>query len=212
MMHTTQFTEPGCRFLNNEATTTNGWLDPTNASTLVVFDCETWIVIVVETSGLNQSLSDVTLQLSRLPQRLTVPAASGFDLWRTCEGQMFQKIGEIPMDASGNFIKITFLPRCIHTLVSTSAKRGSAIPPKTIPGSASFPDHYSDTFDSYSDQGTVKYFTDESGSFNAAKPPPLEADAGLATSSGMVLQQAVTQRPIQGAWWGACSYRGGGGD
>ena len=212
MMHTTQFTEPAsCRYLDNEAVTDQGWLDPANASTMVVFDCGTWITIVVETSGLNQSLGgvSVSLKLQHLPARLATAAASGFDLWRTCEGGLFQRVGaSVPVDmfaSSGSVPALTFLPRCIYTLVSTSARRGAAIPTnRTVPASASFPKRYSDTFDGYADQQTVKYFTDESGSFNAAKPPP--------GAGGMVLEQAVTMPPIQGAWWGACSYRGGGGD
>ena len=60
------------------------------------------------------------------------------------------------------------------TLVSVSAKRGSPIPARHIPGSGSFPDTYADDFDGYADQQTVRYFTDESGSFNAAKAPLVE--------------------------------------
>ena len=64
---------------------------------------------------------------------------------------------------------------------------------------------WSDTFESYTDQQTVKYFADESGSFNAAKAPGQGNDASQASQAsprGMVLQQAVTQPPINGAWWG----------
>ena len=208
MMHTTQFTEPGtCRYLDNEATATNGWLDPTNASTIVVFDCGSFITIVVETSGLNQSLTDVTLQFKQLPPRLATAAATSFDVWRTCENDMFRKMASVPVDGQHS-IKATFLPRCIYTLASTSARRGSPIPAKKIPGSASFPNIWVDSFDSYTDQQTVKYFTDESGSFNAAKPPAQNTGAGggggatARVTPGMVLQQAVPNKPIQGAWWG----------
>ena len=69
-----------------------------------------------------------------------------------------------------------------------------------IPPPKRFPFPYKDTFDSngYKDQGTVKYFTDQGGSFNAAQAP--EVDAGVETvSGGMALHQVVDTRPIE---WG----------
>eukprot|EP01052_Picozoa_sp_SAG31_P021201 SAG31_NODE_1627_length_7705_cov_5.310939_6_plen_424_part_00 len=202
MMHTTQFTEPqACRYLDNAATTVNGWLDPTNSSTIVAFDCSTWITIVAETSGLNHTI-DMIVLVQHLPANLVAAAASGFDVWRTCEGGMFQKLPSTIVIDAHNRIKVTLLPRCIYTLVSSSANRGSVIPSKVIPGSASFPNIWADDFDSYGDQQTVKYFTDESGSFNAANVPQDLEDVRSTAARGMVLQQAVTQKPIQGAWWG----------
>ena len=168
-----------------------------------------WISIVVETSGLNYTLGNVSLQLHHMPAAAAKDAAAGngFDVWRTCEGEMFRKMSTVPLSGpDGDTIHTSFEPRCIYTLVTAAAHLGADLPAnRSVPGSASFPDTWSDNFDSYSDQQTVKYFTDESGSFNAARPP---ARAGIGDSSTtalggkMVLQQAVLQPPINGAWWG----------
>merc|ERR1711977_280680 len=61
---------------------------------------------------------------------------------------------------------------------------------KDIPASKVFPLPYSGNFDSYADQATVKYFTDEGGSWNAA---PCAMGR-----KGMCLMQVVTRYPI--AW------------
>ena len=192
MMHTTQFTRPGiCRYLDNAGISSGGWMDSKNLSTIVAFTCEEggkdWITIVVETSGLNSSLTDTTLRLAHLP----AGGASSFDVWRTCEGDMFRNLGKHAL--SGSALTMTFEPACVYTLVSSDAGLGAPISSKTIPASQSFPNTWSDDFEGYRDQQTVKYFTDESGSFNAAKLPGV---------SGMVLQQVVPRHPINGAWWG----------
>ena len=64
-----------------------------------------------------------------------------------------------------------------------------------IPASAPFPFPYTDTFESYTDESTVKYLTDHGGSFNAAPAPAMEGEA--ATSAGMALHQVVDIWPIE---------------
>jgi hypothetical protein len=208
MMHTTQFTKPGaCQYIDSSSTRGHGYghgfLDQANASTIVVFLCEgepPWITVVVETSGINETLADVTLQFRDLPGRF---ATAGFDVWRTCEHEMFTKLGTVRHggpDKHDLSVNVTFLPHCIYTLVSTGANRGAPIPSLPIKASRSFPARWTDNFENYTDQQTVRYFTDQSGSFNAARPPTTSAGAGK--GGRMVLQQAVPEHPINGAWWG----------
>jgi hypothetical protein len=190
-------------------------MDATNQSTIVVFECERdskeeepkptdsrkWITIVVETSGLTTALNTV-LQFQNLSSEFKPDA---FNVWRTCEGSYFKDIGPVTVGSAGATasVTMTFLPECIYTLVSatTMAPRGAPITPNhPIPPHAAFPTVWSDDFDNYADQAVVKYFTDEAGSFNAAKPPST-TEVGAAVT-GMVFEQAVPMHPINGRWWG----------
>ncbi len=77
----------------------------------------------------------------------------------------------------------------------------SAEPSPAI-ASKSFPFPYSDSFESYKPEATVKYFTDQGGSFNADTAPtaPTTAnDKTEAIAGGMALHQVVDVRPIE---WG----------
>jgi hypothetical protein len=187
-------------------------MDPTNQSTIVVFVCEKvepdlghtnkWVTIVVETSGLAVALNNTVLQFRSLSPEYMPDA---FNVWRTCEGSLFKDVGPVKVSSAGAKVSVTmtFMPECIYTLVSATsfAPRGAAFTPShPTPPAANFPTQWADDFEGYSDQGVVKYFTDEAGSFNAAKLPPT-AGAGVAVS-GVVFEQAVTMHPINGRWWG----------
>ena len=200
MMHTTQFVEPGvCNYIESGGITGHGWLDAANLSTIVAFRCQKvlrtqavqrWVVAVVETSGLNATL-DTELSFNGLAPEYVPTALRVFE---TCQESMFKELQNITASTLPSQFSVSFRPACVYTLVSADAGRGSSIPHKLIPNSQSFPQTWSDDFDSYTDQQTVKYFTDEAGSFNAAKSPTATA--------GMVLQQAVASHPINGRWWG----------
>jgi len=220
MMHTTQSASPDkCRYLENSAFSgnkpghSNGWLDPTNQSTIVAFQCRGWVTIVVETSGLKEPLTNMILNFNNMPGT-EYPESSKYNMTRSCEGDLYKEvqIQSFGPDKHDIYFNITFEPGCIYTIVSDTpdAPRLSAIKPNNaIPKAADFPTQWSDTFDNYPDQGTVKYFTDEAGSFAAAAAPshagaaaePADAADGSGVG-GMVLEQQVPLHPINGRWWG----------
>ena len=90
-------------------------------------------------------------------------------LWETCNNSYFQKMNHLltrlddstSTAAGGVSYKAEFKPQCVYTISSSTGQ--SAVPSASpaIPASKHFPFPYSDTFDSYTDQGTVKYFTDQ---------------------------------------------------
>eukprot|EP00729_Bicosta_minor_P001071 gene1071-29945_t len=224
MMHTTQYTDPAvCRYLENSAflgvspgehnysvpENSNGWLDPSNQSTIVAFQCgklegtlfKGWMTIVVETSGLVEPLNNTQLQFHNYPG--TEYNNGLFNMTWSCEGSLYNQkvISSYGPDKHDIYLNITFEPRCIYTI--TTLKASAAIKP-THP----IPEPWSDTFDNYTDQGTVKYFTDEAGSFAAVNaPPPLQAAAAAGVGPGvMVLEQQVPLHPINGRWGNSEPY------
>jgi len=222
MMHTTQATVPDqCHYLENSAFSgntpghSNGWLDPTNRSTIVAFQCGVlnsqgwiprgWVTIVIETSGLKEPLENQILAFRNYPGGEYVV---NFNMTRSCEGDLFNNIGQVPTfgpDKHDIYLNLTFNPGCIYTIVSNTppAPKLSAIKPNhEIPKAAEFPTQWSDTFDNYTADSTVKYFTDEAGSFAAVKAPPHAAESAEPAGVGMVLGQQVCEHPINGRWWG----------
>ena len=88
--------------------------------------------------------------------------------FRTCEGGTpFESLTALPVAADGTF-SLPLAGACVITLTS-SATRGAPIPDRESPPSRSFPTGYRDNFDGYAAEQTVRYLTDEAGSFAAAK-------------------------------------------
>eukprot|EP01046_Picozoa_sp_COSAG06_P013967 COSAG06_NODE_854_length_11931_cov_55.985970_11_plen_240_part_00 len=84
--------------------------------------------------------------------------------------------------------------------VGSSGRASSAEPSPAVPASKPFPFPYSDSFESYKPEATVKYFTDQGGSFNADTTPTAPTAANGQPKAGtMALHQVVDVRPIE---WG----------
>ena len=201
MMHTSQFTRVGCTYVQSSAVALGGFLDDHNSSSVVAFDCDTWVTIVIETSGVAPTVAVAPTQFQLRGVRVGVARLRQF---RTCSQASFQAMPAVPVASDGGF-SLSLIGSCVYTLTS-SATLGTLLPDRVIPPSASFPTPYSDDFEGYEAEGTVRYFTDEAGSFNAA-PMPIPESNGLGAVGanwrrGTVLEQAVTRHPINGAWWG----------
>jgi len=190
LAHTTQFVRPGCNYINATATLSGGkyptgTVGSNSTASAVAFTCpdDRSITIVVETGDAVSAITahfTLTAGADPLPSRLRV--------WETCAGAYFVQRDDVVVDGSTGVVAVALQPQCMYTL--SSAQGQSAVPAADIASPARFPMPYKDNFDSYADQGTVKYFTDQGGSFNAAPSP---------SGDGMALQQVVTQRPIE---WG----------
>jgi galactosylceramidase len=81
-------------------------------------------------------------------------------------------------------------PQSIYTITTTSGQ-GKAKDP-TMAASKPFPLPYSDSFNEYAQEATVKYFSDQGGSWTA-RPDPINP-------SNMVFTQVVTIQPILWHW------------
>ena len=219
VMHTAQFTDPAvCHYLENAAVgANNGFLDFKNASSAVVFDCGSWFTMVIETSVLPAATkgassdadastrgagagTTVEFTFTQLPAALKVHTVQ---VWETCEDSMFKRLPDAVLSAQGT-VAVTIHAACVLTVTSSTAM-GASIPLQTIPASKPFPPTHADNFNSYAAEQTVKYFTDEAGSFNAApvvSPSSIASSSSSPASVDMMLKQVVTQHPINGAWWG----------
>ena len=81
----------------------------------------------------------------------------------------------------------------------------SPCPPRYLPTRAAptlAVGRYTDNFEGYEPEQTVKYLTDQAGSFNAAAAPGNLGATSRGAAGAMVLKQVVTQPPIPGHWWG----------
>jgi hypothetical protein len=140
---------------------------------------------------------NITIQLKGLvkgdPQAVGRDASTVWNLWRACPGQhgytdpstWLVRIGQF---AHGDTPRFVAEGRgCTYTL--TTSRLGRFVVPKntTIPVSAPMELPYYDALDGYQEGHQAKYFTAESGSFEAA----------TASDNEKVLRQVVSKRPIE---------------
>ena len=142
----------------------------------------------------------------------TITPPAGFDtlatadlhVWETCNNSYFKlqdelltRVASTGSTAGSMAYTAALKPQCVYTITSSTGQAAVPEPSPAIPATEPFPFPYSDTFETYKDQGTVKYFTDQGGSFNAAPAPSTDGDTAAGTS--MALHQVVDVRPIE---WG----------
>jgi len=108
-------------------------------------------------------------------------------IWKTNQTSWFIQVGQIKIT---NKMDTILEPNSVYTFTTTQGQ-GKAKNGRIIPTSAPFPFPYSDNFENYHVENTVRYFEDEGGSFNAALSP----------TSGMAFKQVVTQKPISWVYW-----------
>eukprot|EP01049_Picozoa_sp_SAG25_P001831 SAG25_NODE_87_length_16363_cov_40.489179_5_plen_388_part_00 len=158
--HTTQFVdttpERACRFVSSNVTGTNGTLGirGLQGTTVVAYACKDDISLVIETSNETESLT-VALRLLHLPA-----GTRNLYSWRTNNQSYFIQQADVPVAASGD-ISLVLEPQAVYTLTTSTGQGAPAQPSTPIAASSSFPANYEDSFDTYSDEAVVKYFTDE---------------------------------------------------
>ena len=185
--HTTQFVdatpERACHFISSALTGKNGTLGTRGlqGTTVVAYACKDDVSVVLETSN-ETKLVAVTLRLLHLPA-----GTEALHAWRTTNESYFAQQADVPVSSSGD-VSLVLEPRAVYTLTTTSGQGAPA--PTPIAASASFPQHYADDFNAYSDESVVKFFTDEGGSWNSCPAP-------ARLGGGMSFCQVVRQRPIE---------------
>ncbi|MCX6878378.1 MAG: discoidin domain-containing protein [Verrucomicrobia bacterium] len=172
--HTTQFTEPGWRYLDGNAC---GMVPDNNGSivSLVAPDGKD-VSIVAETIDRNQPL---TLNVQ-------VPAAFAerrFHIWRSNATAQFIRVGEqVPV---ADKLNIELEANGITTISTTTGQK-KAVP--SIPEEKSFPSTYQDDFEARKPGQLPRYSSDQGGIFEVAK---------RTDGKGRCLQQVIGRRPIE---------------
>ncbi|HZU28604.1 MAG TPA: hypothetical protein VFA04_23975, partial [Bryobacteraceae bacterium] len=172
--HTTQFTEPGWRYIDSAC----GDLPGKGSYVTLRSPNNGDYTVVAETI-------DATT-----PEPLHFEIGNGFSngavhVWRSNGRTMFERQADIiPVDR--NFTA-TLDPGAVYTFSTTSGQaKGTATSPPQRP----FPMPYRDDFEATPIGGTPKYLSDQDGAFEAGACP---------SRSGRCLNQVVTIRPIS---WG----------
>lgn len=169
--HTTQFAQPGWRYLDHASD-----LLPAGGSYVaLVHDHD--FSLIVETIAASQ------------PQLLEITVGEQFrnrpvSIWRTNKNRCFEKLTGLA--SAGGKVTFTAEPDSIYSVTTTNSQhKGDAQPPRERP----FPLPYLDSFDKYQIGATTpKYFIEQNGSYEVAKCSGERA--------GQCLEQVVTASPI----------------
>ena len=177
--HTTQFIEPGWKYLGGSAC---GLLQGGGSHVAAVSPEGQDFSVVVETIGAKQA------------QVLAFKLAGGLagrrvHSWRSTAREQFVPLAEVPV-VDGTF-SLTAEPEAMYSLTTTDGQRKGVT---DIPPARPFPLPYRDEFDGYRAGATPKYLFDFFGAFE------VKAGGGRAAVGGNCLQQVITQRGI--AWCG----------
>jgi len=147
--HTTQFAQPGWRYLDSACRKLPG-----GGSCVALKRPDSGDYSIVLETGGAWLAQKVAFQLAgKLSEgRLAV--------WRTRKGESFSRIGEARPDA-GEF-SIELEPGCIYSLTTASGQQKGGY---VAPAAAEFPIPYSENFSGYKPGATPRYFSDWFGVF-----------------------------------------------
>ncbi len=170
--HTTQFTEPGWRYLDSSSGR---------------FSDSTWngsYVTLRSVTGKDWSMIITTDKAVEMKVEINGGLNSGpIHVWKSNEREQF--IEQTPITPKKAILTIALDPNSIYTLTTTTGQRKGSHP---IPTASAFPFPYHEDFESYSAGSTPKYFSDQKGTFEVADIP----------NYGKCLRQIVT---IPGYTW-----------
>jgi O-glycosyl hydrolase len=171
--HTTQFAQPGWRYLKDAS----GQLSPGSYVTLAAPNGHDWSM-VVETIN------------SKQPTSMTVAIKSTFShgalhVWETNQKRTFEHVGDITAH-DGSFT-YTFDPDSLYTITTTTGQhKGAAEPPPSKP----FPFPYRESFEKTPLLRAPAYLSDQDGAYEVHP---------CTGRPGKCLEQVITQKPIP---WG----------
>ncbi len=169
--HTTQFIQPGWKYLDSSCTLIDGG----SVVALKSPDGRDYSVIIETT----EAKSSQTLSF-RLANNL--PSAT-LHVWRSDDKAQFVQID--PIQPENGMFQITLEPGAIYSLTTTTGQqKGGAVPPATKP----FPLPYTEDFESYDIGATPRYASDYAGIF---------AVTNRADGKGKSLRQIIAQKGIE---------------
>ena len=171
--HTTQFTQPGWRYIDAASALLSG------GGSYVTLHHGADYSVIVETISAER------------PQPVEFSLRGGLStgivhVWRSTAKEFFREIGGLkPKD--GKF-EITFEPHAVYSVTTTTGQtKGNAVPPPDAP----FPVPYRDEFESYRlGEGETRYLAEQNGAFEVSK-----CGGGR---PGRCLRQVIEHPPI---WW-----------
>jgi galactosylceramidase len=171
MAHTTQFAQPGWRYLDGACA--------------VLKEGGSCVCLRSPEPGGDYSAVIETGDAKK-PQTLAFHVTGGLSsaavhLWRSSEQSQLERQEDIPL--AGDSFAVRLEPGCIYSLTTTTGqhKGKTAAPPL-----ADFPFPYRDNFDGYTPGKMARYFAEQSGAFEVAKKP----------GGGNCLRQTVSRRGI----------------
>ena len=176
--HTTQFIQPGWKYLNDAC-----MLLPGGGSCVAAVAPEARdFSVVIETMDARQA--------QKLDFKLSAGlTAKNLHLWRSTGKEQFTRLEDISV--TGGAFQLTAEPSAIYSLTTlTTPAKGAASPPQAKP----FPLSYDENFERYSLGATPRYFSDYAGAFEVAK---------RADGKGLALRQVI---PFKGIEWQRNSY------
>ena len=186
--HTTQFAKPGWRYLDSGC----GLLDKTGSYvTLRSPDKSGGYSIIVETmqGGYENIVSRKDgdplpdIPARRVTFKVTSLSGGAVHVWRSNRAEQFVQLPDIT-PVNGSF-SIDLEGNSIYTLTTTTGQRKGSY---RIPEESPFPFPYKDDFENYAPGKMVQYFSDQEGTFVAAK---------RADGRGKCLRQIAPQRGIK---------------
>jgi O-glycosyl hydrolase len=179
MAQTSQFTEPGWRYVDSGSTRIPGG----SVATLRSPDGKAWTSVVETTEA-------------TAPQQVQFAVTGGLPtgpvhVWATnlrsnASSDWFVRQPDATV-GDGTF-SATLQPGYVYTFTTERGGHGSA----TAPAAAAWSLPYRDSFDEYSAGVTPRYVSDLEGAFETAP---------CAGHDGMCLQQVITKTPVYWDWW-----------
>jgi len=171
--HTTQFAQPGWKYLDSACTLLAGG----GSCVALVAPNGSDYSFVVETTG------------ATTPQELRFKLAGGLShqavhVWRTDGQHQFEQQPDI-IAKDATLVSLQAMPQSVYSLTTTTGQhKGDATPPPPAP----FPLTYDEDFAAYAPGGTPKYFSDYAGVFEVVKRQD---------NQGQALRQVIEHKGIE---------------
>ena len=171
--HTTQFAQPGWKYLDSGCGTLKG--EGSYVTLRDPGDCGDYSIIVETVDA-------------RLPQTVIFHVGGGLSqtplhLWRTNQRSPFERLADVAI--AGGAARVTLAPGSIYSFTTTMGQyRGETV----VPPAAAFPMPYTDDFESYEPGKFAKYFSDQAGVFEVAR---------RGDGRGKCLRQVVDKKGIE---------------
>ncbi|WP_339316740.1 RICIN domain-containing protein [Paenibacillus sp. FSL R10-2734] len=176
--HTTQFAQPGWRYLDSGCGVTTG------GASYVTFkksDSSDYSIVIVTGNEAEAMTFDLTGGLS----------TGTVHVWKSNSSSQFMQQSDVQVN--GSTYSINLEPNSIYSLTTTTGQqKGSAVNP--IPANSSFISSYQENFDSYLTGATPKYLYDIEGAF--------EVSNRYGGGSGKALRQVILKPQIPWNSWG----------
>lgn len=158
--HTTQFAQPGWRYLDHAC---------------AQFNPKTWTgtyVALHDPAGKDWSMVLCTAESETIRVNVAENLSQGrVHVWKSTASEQFTELPDVTVNQGTFSLKLE--PNAIYSLTSTKGQQKGTYP--ASPAAKPYPFPFTETFDGYQPGMTPKYFSDQKGTFETA----LRADGGI---------------------------------